>query len=58
MLCDSMNPALPKKMTTINPCRSTDDWHNIYNYMIKISLFKCKQKIKEIFKGKSPLYQK
>lgn len=58
MLCDRMNPSLPKKMTTINPCRSTDDWHNIYNYMIKISLFKCKQKIKEIFKGKSPLYQK
>ena len=56
-LCDRMNPALPKKMMTINPCRSTDDWHNVYNYMIKISLFKWKQKIKEIFKGKSPLYQ-
>ncbi len=58
MLCDKMNPALPKKMTVIKPCRSIDDWHNVYNYLIKFSLFKWKQKIKEIFKGKSPLYQK
>jgi hypothetical protein len=58
MLCDSMNPELPKKMMTINPCRSTDDKHNVYNYLIKHSLFKWKRKIKEMFKGKSPLYQK
>lgn len=58
MLCDRMNPALPKKMITINPCRSTDDWRNVYNYMIGFSLCRLKQKIKEIFSGKSPLYQK
>jgi len=57
MLCDKMNPELPKKTTTINPCRSMDDWHNVYNYLIKFSLFKWKQKIKELFKGKSPLHQ-
>ena len=57
-LCDNMDPTLPKKMTTINPCRSIDDPNNAYNYLIKHSLFKLKQKIIELFKGKSPLYQK
>ena len=58
MLCDNMNPDLPKKMTTIKPCKSMDSRHNAYNYLIKNSLFKWKQKIKEIFKGKSLLHQK
>lgn len=35
MLCDSMNPALPKTMLTIKPCRLTEDWNNVYNYTIK-----------------------
>ena len=56
-LCDTMDPAFPKKMMTIKPCRSIDDWYNIYNYMIKFSLFRVKRKVKEIVKGKSPLYK-
>jgi hypothetical protein len=58
ILCDKMNPALPKKLTTIKPCRSTDNWHNIYKYMITISFFRLKQKFKEIFYGKSILHHK
>ena len=54
-LCDQMNPELPKKMTTLKPCRSSEDWHNLYNYLIKNSLFKWKQKMKEVFNGKSIL---
>lgn len=57
-LCDRMNPDLPKKMVTINQCRSSEDWNNLYNYLIKHSLFKWKQKIKEIVKGKSLLNKK
>lgn len=57
-LCDQMNPELPKKMVTINKCKSSADRHNLYNYLIKHSLFKWKQKIKEVFNGKSLLYKK
>lgn len=53
-LCDKMNPTLPKKEVCLNPCRSIDDWQNVYNYMIKFSLSKWKQKLK----GKSSLVQK
>lgn len=56
-ICDSMNPSLPKKTITIKPCRSTDDLHNVYNYLFRFSLFQFKQKIKEIIRGKSNLYQ-
>lgn len=54
-LLDTMNPALPKQEVTINPCRSADDWHNLYNHTINRSLFKWKQKIKGLFRGKSIL---
>jgi len=57
-LCDTMNPDLPKKETTIKPCKSTNDWNNIYHYMITMSFYKLKLKIKELFYGKSILYQK
>ena len=57
-LCDQMDAELPKKMVTINKCNSSEDYHNLYNYLIKHSLFKLKQKIKEVFKGKSLLYKK
>lgn len=56
-LCDQMNPDLPKQKVTINKCNSSKDWRNLYNYMIKHSLFKWKQKLKEVFKGKSVLYK-
>lgn len=57
-ILDTMDPSLPKKDVTINPCRSADDWHNLYNHTISRSLFKWKQKIKHTFKGKSNLYSK
>lgn len=56
-LCDQMNPDLPKQTVTINKCNSSKDWRNLYNYVIKHSLFKWKQKLKEMFKGKSVLYK-
>lgn len=56
-ICDRMNPSLPKKKVTIKPCRSTDSLHNVYNYMFRFSLFQFTQKIKELIKGKSNLYQ-
>ncbi len=57
-LCDQMNPDLPKKMVTINKCNSSKDWQNLYNYVIGHSLFKWKQKLKELIRGKSSLYKK
>ncbi|WP_117883076.1 hypothetical protein [Aureibaculum luteum] len=57
-LCDQMNAELPKEMVTINKCNSLEDYHNLYNYLIKHSLLKLKQKFKEVFKGKSLLYKK
>jgi hypothetical protein len=56
-LCDRMNPELPKKIVTINKCQSSYDWRNLYNYVIKHSLFKWKYRIKQIFKGESSIYQ-
>ncbi len=57
-LCDRMDPTLPKEEVTLKPCRSTDDWYNVYNYTIKRSLFKLKYKIKELFRGSSVLHHK
>ncbi len=56
-LCDQMNPDLPKQKVTIHKCNSSKDGRNLYNYLIKHSLFKWKQKLKEVFNGKSVLYK-
>jgi hypothetical protein len=57
MLCDKLDPTLPKKEIVIKPCQSIDDWHNLYNYLIKFSLFKWKKKFRELVKGKSVLHE-
>jgi hypothetical protein len=57
MLCDKLDSKSPKKEVVIKPCRSIDDWHNLYNYLIKFSLFKLKKKVKELVKGKSVLHK-
>lgn len=57
MLCDQMDASLPKKEVSIKPCRSIDDWNNVYNYTITKSAFKLKRKLTELIRGKSSLYQ-
>ena len=54
-LCDTLNPCLPKKEVTIEPCHSMQNWHNFYHYSIERNLFKWKQKLKECCSGQSIL---
>ena len=32
--CDNLDAALPKREVTILPCKSSSDWHNLWNYTI------------------------
>ncbi|NDW10294.1 glycosyltransferase family 10 domain-containing protein [Dysgonomonas sp. 520] len=54
-LCDRLNPSLPKKEVTLQPCHTMSNWHNFYNYTIGRNIFKLKQKVKYLFDSPSPL---
>ena len=45
-LCDGLDPTAPRRELTLQPCHSTDDWHNLYNYTIGHNLFKLKMRLK------------
>ena len=45
-LCDTLDLGAKKQMVTLQPCHSTDDWHNLYNYTIGHNLFKLKMKLR------------
>lgn len=55
---DKMDPTLPKKKVSIKPCRSSENWYNIYRYLVLIPFILLKQRIAELFKGRSALYHK
>lgn len=42
--CDQLNPDLPKRSVAINPCKSSSDWHNLWNYTIGRSYYNLKSK--------------
>ena len=44
-LCDRLDPNAPRQEVTLQPCRSSNDWHNLYNYTIGHNLFKLKMKL-------------
>ena len=44
-LCDRLDPNAPRQEVTLRPCRSSNDWHNLYNYTIGHNLFKLKMKL-------------
>jgi len=33
-LCDSLRPDAPKELVTLQPCRTIEDWHNMWHYMV------------------------
>lgn len=44
-LCDKLDPHAPRQQVTLRPCRSTDDWHNLFNYTIGHNYYKLKMKL-------------
>lgn len=45
-LCDSLHPDAEKKDVTLRPCRSVDDWHNLFNYTVRNNYYKfCARKL-------------
>lgn len=44
-LCDRLNPAAPKQSVTLRPCRSMDDWHNVWHYVVTQPLFKLRMRL-------------
>lgn len=44
-LCDRLDASEPKQDVTISPCRSADDWHNLYNYTVARNFFKMKRTV-------------
>lgn len=43
--CDNLDASLPKKEITIQPCHSSSDWHNLWNYTIGRNYYNLKSKI-------------
>ena len=43
--CDKLNPDMPKKMVTIQPCKSSSNWHNLWNYTIGRNYYNLKSKL-------------
>lgn len=52
---DKLNPHLPKEDRTIYPAKTMSDWHNVYLNVIERNVFKLKQSVKTIFKGRTEL---
>ena len=44
-LCDRLNPTALKQDMTLQPCHSSGDWHNLYNYIVTRNFFKMKMKL-------------
>ena len=43
--CDKLNPDMQKEMVTIQPCRSSTNWHNLWNYTIGRNYYNLKSKL-------------
>lgn len=48
-LCDTLDPEAQKEEVTLQPCRSSSDWHNLFQYLIGRSYYKIKFKLIEFF---------
>lgn len=44
-LCDSLDASKQKKEVTLKPCKSGNDWHNLWNYLVTRTYYKWKNKI-------------
>ena len=44
-LCDRMDPTLPKEDVTILPCRSSQDWRNLWRYTVGRKWYELKWKL-------------
>lgn len=50
-LCDTLNPNAEKQEVTLEPCHSSEDIHNFWNYTVMRGLFKLKMKLINLFCG-------
>ncbi len=43
--CDGLDASLPKRNVVINPCHSSADWHNLWNYTIGRNYYNLKSRL-------------
>lgn len=44
-LCDKLDPALPKQEVTIQPCKSSNDWRNMWRYSVGRKWYELKWRL-------------